>query len=289
MIGHVASAGESRGRVVLRLGCGAGAIDAAFEAAAEIALAFDSEIEGLFVEDRQLLDLTGYPFAREIPLAGGGPRPLSISEMEREMRSALLAARHRLARLTRRTRARTFCTAVRDDPVSALAQACSRAGPWNVVVIGEPFTGGDGPRLKEILATVRDATGLVTVPRRARIRPGPIVIATEDPERLPSMLRTAQRLAANASPRRRVVVLLVTENPHYRDWAEGQLRLMLAHETETDFRMAPPCFGEPAVPVEAIRRLGAGFVIAQFGGLTVPEGDLRPLAGTLDCPLFLVR
>ena len=33
-----------------------------------------------------------------------------------------------------------------------------------------------------------------------------------------------------------------------------------------------------------------GFVICQFGGLVVPdEGDLRPLASVLECPLFLVR
>ena len=41
---------------------------------------------------------------------------------------------------------------------------------------------------------------------------------------------------------------------------------------------------------ETLRRLRGGFVICQFGGLVVPdEGDLRPLASVLECPLFLVR
>jgi len=41
---------------------------------------------------------------------------------------------------------------------------------------------------------------------------------------------------------------------------------------------------------EALRRLGGGFVICQFGGRGVPdEGDLKPLASVLECPLFLVR
>jgi hypothetical protein len=36
--------------------------------------------------------------------------------------------------------------------------------------------------------------------------------------------------------------------------------------------------------------LQGGFVICQFGGLLVPdEGDLRPLAAVLECPLLVVR
>jgi hypothetical protein len=41
---------------------------------------------------------------------------------------------------------------------------------------------------------------------------------------------------------------------------------------------------------ETLRRLHGGIVICRFGGLVVPEeGDLRPLASALECPLFLVR
>jgi len=48
--------------------------------------------------------------------------------------------------------------------------------------------------------------------------------------------------------------------------------------------------GEAAVVAEALRRLGGGFVICQFGGLVVSdEGNLKPLASVLECPLFLVR
>ncbi len=48
--------------------------------------------------------------------------------------------------------------------------------------------------------------------------------------------------------------------------------------------------GEAAVVAEALRRLRGGFVICQFGGLVMPDaGDSRPLAGVLECPLFLVR
>jgi hypothetical protein len=41
---------------------------------------------------------------------------------------------------------------------------------------------------------------------------------------------------------------------------------------------------------EVIRRLAAGFIVGRFGGLLLPpEGNLRPLAAVLECPLFLMR
>ena len=57
MIAHVAAAGEDKGRVVLRLGAGVPASDIALEAAVAVARAFQSEIESLFIEDRQLFEL----------------------------------------------------------------------------------------------------------------------------------------------------------------------------------------------------------------------------------------
>ena len=48
--------------------------------------------------------------------------------------------------------------------------------------------------------------------------------------------------------------------------------------------------GAAASMAETLRRLRGGMVICRFGGLVVPdEGDLRPLASVLECPLFLVR
>lgn len=289
MIGHVASAGEARGRVVLRLGCGTAAHDAALEAAARIARAFDSEIEGLFVEDRQLLDLTGYPFAREISLTGRVSRELSIENVEQELRSAFIAMRRRMEAVAKRYNTRVYATRVRDEPLAALARACARAGPWNVIVMGEPFSQRDGRPLGEILAQVRDATGLVTIGPRTRRTTGPVLVAVEEPERVLGMMRTAERLTTGKAGREGIVVMLIGDDPDYLDWLEGQARLLLANGPSPEFILAPPAHGEPAAIAETIRKVKAGFVIARFGGLAVPADDLRPLASALESPLFLVR
>jgi len=289
MIGHVASVGEARGRVVLRLSCGAPPHEAAFEAAARIAQAFESEIEGLFVEDLQLLDLTGYVFAREVALNGRVSRSLSILDVEAELHAAFRAMRRRMEVVAKRYQTRSYATRVRDEPLGALARACARAGPWNVIVIGEPFSSRGGAAIADILASVRDATGLVTIGPRSRRTRGPVVVMVEEPERLLSMMRTAERLATAGGGRDGIIAMLAGDDADYLAWLEGQARLILAHGPEPRFVTAPPARGEPAVIAEALRQLKAGFVVARFGGLTVPPDDLRPLASALESPLFLVR
>lgn len=290
MIGHVASAHEGSGRVVLRMTSGAAASEAAFEAAARIAQAFQSEIEGLFVEERQLVDLTAYGFVKETSLTGMLTRPISITEIEREFKTVCHAMQRRLDRLGREIETRILTTIVRDDPIPALAHACAAAGPWNVIVLGEPFRPRGGMMLGEILANVRDATGLVTVGPKARRSTGKVVAVIEDPDRMTGLIRTAERLAATAAGREgEVIALLVADDFNHLQLLEAQARLAFSGERAPQMVAASPTRGEPGVAAEAIRQLKAGFVVAQYGRVAVPYDDLRPLSAVLECPLFLVR
>ena len=173
MIMHVAEAGEQRGRVVLQLRSGqpnAVALAAAFR----IAQAFRSEIESLFVEDQQLLELAGFPFAREISLCGRRTRALSREDMARELR--LMA--HAISRQVERRAERRGSSHAPPHRLRrsrrALATACAENGPWNVVALADPFTPGDGEALRLIFDSVTATTGLVIVGPQAKRsrRPG---------------------------------------------------------------------------------------------------------------------
>ena len=85
MIAHVAQADEQRGRVVLWLGASDETQDTAVDAALRLAQAFESEIESVFIEDRQLFDLAALPFAREIPLSGRGSRAMTTDALTRDI------------------------------------------------------------------------------------------------------------------------------------------------------------------------------------------------------------
>jgi len=287
MIAHVAQRGEDRGRVLVHLGSTRPSA-VALQAAVRVAQAFQSEIESLFVEDEQLYDCASYGFAREVSLTGRQRRVMSAAGMRHDLRMAAQGARRQIEMLARRAEVPLRCRVVRDEPLRALSVACAESGPWNVVALAEPFTGNNGFMLKQLLMEVAGTTGLVVVGPKAQRISGPVVVAVEDSERLPALLQTAERLAALDDAQ--IVLLLVATDEERRARLDGAARLVIAEREDVRIVSAEVARGEAAVIAEALRRLCSGIVICQFGGLVLPDkGDLRPLAGVLECPLFLVR
>ncbi|HKZ96156.1 MAG TPA: hypothetical protein VJ045_04170, partial [Hyphomicrobiaceae bacterium] len=168
MIAHVAEAGEERGRVVLRLGPTGSMSDIALEAAVRVAQAFQSEIESLFIEDQRLFDLASFPFAREVSLSGRQTRAISAEDIARELRALSAALNRKVAETARRAEVPVRFRTIRDEPVHALAAACTESGPWNVVALAEPLTSGGAGYLAELFAAVEGATGFVLVGPAAR-------------------------------------------------------------------------------------------------------------------------
>ena len=287
MIAHVAQSGEDRGRVVIQIRSGHPSA-VALEAAVRIARAFGSDLESLFVEDEQLFDCAAYGFVREVSLSGLESRVLSVDAMMRDLHLAAQGTRRRLEALARQAEVPLRCRVVRDEPLRALTIACAETGPWNVVALGEPFTGGNGTLLKQLLAEVSGTTGLVAVGPRAQRVLGPVIVAVEDTAQLPDMLRTAERLAGLDGAE--IVLLLVAPDEEQLDRMDGEARLVVEAREGVRIQSAAIARGAAAVIAETLRRLEGGIVICQLGGLVVPdEGDLRPLASALECPLFLVR
>jgi hypothetical protein len=288
MIAHVASAGEDRGRVVLRLSPSAHPSEIAMEAAVRVAQAFQSEIESLFVEESQLLDLARYPFAREISLCGRHSRPLSAESVAQDMRVVASALMRRVEAIARRAEVPVRGRSVRGESVHVLATACAECGPWNVVALAEPFTPYHSPALREMFDAVHGTTGIVIVGPKARRTQGPVIAAIEDVERLPGMLHAAERLAGVLGSG--IQVLILGDSVERAELMDAQARLALAAQPDVRISTVALHRGAPAAAAEILRRMAGGFVIAQFGGLVVPEDDdLKPLAASLECPLFLVR
>jgi hypothetical protein len=287
MIAHVAESGEDRGRVVLHLKSGhPSAI--ALDAALRVARAFGSAVESLFVEDEQLFDCAAYGFVREVSLSGQQSRVLSPDAVMRDLHFAAQGARRQIEALARKAEVPLRCRVVRDEPLRALSVACAETGPWNVVALSEPFGAGDGLLFKQLLGEVSGTTGLIAVGPKARRVTGPVVIALEDTDLLPDMLRTAERFAALDEAG--IVLLLVASDEEQLERMDGEVRLVVEAREDVRIQSAAVARGAAAAVAETLRRLNGGIVICRFGGLVVPEGgDLAPLASVLECPLFLVR
>ena len=253
-----------------------------------VAQAFQSEIESLFVEDRQLLDCTSFSFVREVSLTGRWLRTVSREEMAFGLRLAANDARRQVEKLARQADVPLRSRVVRDEPLRAISVACAETGPWNVVVFAEPLSPGDGGFLKQVMLEIDGATGLGWSGPKAQRCSGPAIIVVEDTDLLPGMLMTAERMAAVDTGSHRLAAGGDARGPagaNGRPSTPGGRRpRRRAHRTGRD---RP---GRGRRHGRNLRRLRGGFVIGQYGGLLVPdEGDLRPLLAALECPLFLVR
>jgi hypothetical protein len=288
MIAHVAQAGEQRGRVVLWLDSAGEPQETAVDAALCLAQAFDSEMESLFIEDRQLFDLADLPFAREISLSGRKSRTLSAHRLEREMRTLASALQRRVLARARAAEVKAEARVVREEPVRALAKACAENGPWNVVTIGAPLRRGGPQSLEEIFGAVDATTGIVVAGPEARRTSGSAIAIVEDLERAVPMLRATERIASATGGEAQL--WLVEYDRNQLDWMEGQMRLLLASHAHITLRAIDLESNGPLQVAQMLRREGAGFVIAQFGGRMAPtEADVAPLTEILEGPLFLVR
>lgn len=288
MIAHVAAAGEERGRVVVWLPTAGRTSAPAIEAAMLLARAFGSEVESLFVEDKQLFDLAQFPFARQLASGDEGWRGIAAPDLERELRFVGAALQRQVADAARRSAVPCRARNLRDDPLGAVAKACAENGPWNVVAIAEPFAATDDKRLRELFANVSDTTGVVVAGTAARTSEGPVIAAVELFERLGPMLKAAERLARAAGGEARL--MLVGNRPGDLSELEGKARLLFGQSRGPDMETVLAARGDASAVAAAVRRHKASLVLAQYGGLVISGEDTpRSLAAALDCPLLVVR
>ncbi len=287
MIAHVAEVSEAKGRVVLRFSAQP-PNEIAIHAAVQVAQAFQSELESLFVEDEQLADLARFPFATEISLTGQSRRKLTPQSMRHQFLATFREAERRVAKAVSETDVPLRRSYVRDEPVQALASACAQRGPWNVVALGEALTNTSCATISELFASVSDTTGIVLVGPRSRRTGGPVIVAVEDTDRLPGMLPAASRIAALSEADICVLITAPDERTYFE--TDAELRLVLADQPNVSIVPHRETHGQAACVAEQIRALHGSFLIAHFGSQAIPEvGSLRPLLSALECPLFLVR
>lgn len=91
--------------------------ESSLQALAEMAMQLQAELELLFVEDIDLVRAAGLPLARQINLRTGAAGPLSLNELEAEMRATGARLRRRLADAAARRHIRWSFRTVRGEAV----------------------------------------------------------------------------------------------------------------------------------------------------------------------------
>ena len=105
---------------------------AVLEIAAQLASEFDAELNGIFVEDINLLRLAGLPFARELTWSTAMELHLDYQRMERTLRGYAAYAQQAVVKVTTQLKLHASLQVVRglvaEGPASAPSRArcCSR-------------------------------------------------------------------------------------------------------------------------------------------------------------------
>jgi hypothetical protein len=284
MIAHVAEASELSGRVVLWLDPESRCPPALLEAPVRLAAAYDAEIETVIVAGDQE---GGYdlPLGRVEAVASPELGEISVGERRFE----LLARRCR--------RAVDDAGAVRNvkvkhalasgDAVDRVAEMCVARGPWNIVALTRVPAFGGHSVVSALLANVGGATGFLLCCDKPRTETSRIVIIVEDADRLPAMLRAAERLLEKDG-----TIHLVIGAETAAEYAEidGQTRLLAADAKGLTFESAGPTFGVPGVLIETVARLKPSLVFARFGGSALADGrELARASAVMRAPILLVR
>lgn len=286
MIAHVAEASERRGRVVLWLDPQANSDPQSFETPVRLAAAYGAELETVVV----------------VPSVAGGEDEtggLPIGHVSEEARlSAPWSGIERFALLARRYRraveeaGATHRVRVRHsegsgDAIDCISGMCLARGPWNIVALARTPALSGHSVISSLLANVGGATGfLMCGPSGAATSPRVVVIA-EDAERLPSMLRAAERLSNHGG---KVHIVIGAETiADYCD-LDAHARLLTADIGGIVFENARPTFGVPGALTEFVARLNPSFIIARFGGAGIADGrELSRTSIATRAPILLVR
>lgn len=190
-------------RLVLELA--QGPIDArVMRVAAEFARDFGLDVFGVYTEDEALLQLAGFPFAREISLLTHDWRPLDAGSVAEELRGHAETVRRHLREMLDRMGISGGFEVRRGDPVHCVAGVCS---PADVIVVTASATVRRARLEQAWVAAERSPAAVLVLPERVVRHKGPIVAVARDQD------DPCVAVAAQLADRQHARLVVLTEAP----------------------------------------------------------------------------
>jgi len=249
--------------------------------AARLARALESRLEGLFIEDQDLMSLAGLPFTRELSLTGGRPQRLDLERLERDFRAKAAAAERLLDQVARAENVPSSFRTARGKTELEITAAVEEG---DLVAVGRALgaivgLGAQGGALRA--ASRRAAGSVLFIGHRPVARPASVEAVIAGTEPCEAALKLAERLAQALQAPLEVHVAATTERQDLQDWVRARLAKPEAahfHFTDKAERLLAKLCGRPG-------RL----VVAAAAALEHEEETIERLAGRIACPLLLVQ
>ncbi len=256
---------------------------AALEAAVELAASLEAELQGLFVEDVNLLRLAGLPVAREVLYPFVAATRLDRARMERELRSQATQARRALAAACEQRQIKWSFRVVRGEVVPEVLAAALEADLLSLGKASRPLI-----RRVRLGSTARAAAAqaphsVLLLQRGAGIRP-PVVVAYDGSSTARQALMMATHLAQEEGGY--LTILIVADTPDVVQQLHAQAADFLrGHRLMIRYRRLVGA--GVAMLTHEVRAEGSGVLV--LSSTILPPEAFQALLDEVDCPVLLVR
>jgi len=257
---------------------------AALATAVELAAAMEAELEGLFVEDVNLLRLADLPFAREVRHTAS-LESLDSPSMERALRAQAAQAREALAAAAGRAQVQWSFRVARGHVAQEVLAAAARA---DLVTLGKQGR-SRSPRARlgsTALRVVLDAPGALLLVEHGVPPRQPVLALYDGSEGAEGALDAAARLAKASGSQ--PLVLLLADTPEAAQRLEQQAaHRMEAWDVRSRFRSLPAT--DVPTLARALQLEGGGLVVVSARSTLLPADTIQKLLDRIRNPFLLVR
>jgi nucleotide-binding universal stress UspA family protein len=253
---------------------------AALEAAADLAVALQAELSGLFVEDENLVRLAGLPLAREFDPISARPRSMSTSELRRHIAAQARRAQQALSERAERHKVTWSFRTVRGHVTRELRAAASAA---DLLVLGSRGRSPGCAVGSTARALLHELPILLLLAPAAGPRRGAVDVIFDGTEVGERALVLASDLALLRDLPLRVLLVPDGAPERLRDHAEAALgehgRLAAYEELDPQRLQNTPA---------RLRARGCGLLVASRAALLALGDEAAPWVSDLHCPLLVV-
>ena len=256
---------------------------AALEAAVELAASMKSKLEGLYVEDINLLHAAGSPVAREVRFPSVSSTQLDQNRMTRQLRAQAKQAERALAAACQRREVEWSFRVVRGEVSHEVMSAAQEA---DMLVLGKasrPLVRKTRLGSTALTAAVQSPCCVLLLQRDERIAP-PVIVVYDGSPIARRALRIATRLAKRNGGYLAVLLVAETPNEEYRlqaetaDWLRSQGVLVR-------YRRIPERSVLAVKQVLEAERNG----LVVFSSTVLHLAELQRLLDEIDSPVLLVH
>jgi len=257
----------------------------ALNAAVELAASLDAELEGLFVEDINLLQLSDFPFAQEVSLYSPMSRQLKREGMERQLRIQAQRLKQTLARLAGRFHVTWRFRVARGGVPTQVLAATEGA---DLTILGKagssiPGRTRSGSTVRTIISQGRGMT--LIMQHGVHVKAPVQAVFTGSPLSEKALAISAAMARVWTMP---LLVLISAATPEDRHDLQGRAADILGQwGVKATFQILPRLTCEQVVRVSGSYGTGPLFLPCEAPSLS--GGDLQELIDEVRNPVFLVR